>query len=302
MIIIPMKRESGVWLLAAALLAGCSGSGVDSGSEVKLLTAAYPFQYVAERVGGGRVSVANLTGLGVEPHDIELTPQQVADLTDADLVLVLHGFQPAVDDAVEQQQIDGERLLDVAEVVRLREAEEQEHEHAVDPHVWLDPLNMVMIADAVAHRLAELDPEGTDVYRANADRLAADLRQLDADYTEGLASCDRRTVVTSHDAYGYLADRYDLELVPIAGIDPAQEPSPAQQAEIADTVRAEGVTTIFTEELVSPAVAESIADETGATIATLNPIESLTEATSEEDYLSIMRVNLTALKDANGCS
>ena len=109
-------------------------------------------------------------------------------------------------------------------------------------------------------------------------------------------------MVTAHDAFGYVAARYGLEVVPISGIDPTQEPSPGQQAEIADIVDAEGITTVFTEELVSPAVTESIADETGATTATLSPIEGLSDDTSDQDYLSLMRANLNALEEANGCS
>jgi len=312
MIIIFMKRVPAFAAIAVGtlLLAGCSGSAEGSGVEV--VASAYPFAYVAQEVGGDKISVDNLTSPGVEPHDIELTPRQVADLSDADLVVVEHGFQPAVDNAVEQQEITGEQLLDVAEVAHLQHTGAAEAEHAgeddhaeeeaeLDPHIWLDPTNMVAITSAVADRLSELDPDNASGYQDNADRLTAELRELDRDFSEGLANCARRTVVTSHDAFRYLAMRYDLEMVPIAGLEPTQEPSPAQQAEITEAVRAEGVTTIFTEELVSPAVAESIADETGATIATLDPIEGLSEATSDEDYLSLMRANLAALQDANGC-
>jgi zinc transport system substrate-binding protein len=311
-------RKSPTLLGAAAgalLLAGCSGSSDESSSSTEVLASAYPFAFIAEQVGGDHVTVDSLTAPGVEPHDIELAPRQVAAVNDADLVIVLDGFQAAVDDAVAQAEVEEDRLLDVADVVTLEDTgtahhhdeeaghEEDEHEaEELDPHVWLDPLRMATLTGAVADRLSELDPDNADAYEANAERLIADLTALDQAYTEGLATCERRTVVTSHDAFGYLALRYDLEIVPIAGIDPAQEPSPAEQAAIADTVREEQVTTIFTEELVSPAVAESIADETGASIATLDPVEGLSEATSDEDYLSLMRANLAALKEANGCS
>jgi zinc transport system substrate-binding protein len=267
-----------------------------------VLAAAYPFAFVAEQVGGDLVSVDNLTAPGVEPHDIELTPRQVAAISDADLVVVLDGFQAAVDDAVAQAGLDQDRLVDVADVVTLERTGGSDHDEDLDPHVWLDPVRMVTLTKAIADRLSQLDPDNARAYKANAERLIADLTALDQAYTEGLATCDRRTIVTSHDAFGYLAVRYDLDIVPIAGIDPSQEPSPAQQAAIAETVREEQVTTIFTEELVSPAVAESIANETGASIATLDPVEGLSEATSDEDYLSLMRANLAALKEANGCS
>jgi zinc transport system substrate-binding protein len=180
-------------------------------------------------------------------------------------------------------------------------ATEDGDESGLDPHVWLDPVAMVSITEAVADRLAELDPDHERAYRANAGRLVDDLNELDSAFREGLAGCTRTMVVTAHDAFRYLAARYHLQMVPISGIEPAQEPSPAQQAEIADVVEADGITTIFTEELVSPAVAQSIADETGAVTATLSPLEGLTDDTADEDYLSLMYANLHALEEANGC-
>jgi zinc transport system substrate-binding protein len=314
-------------LVLAACGADAGGSGSDAAG-VSVVAAAYPFQFVAERVGGGLVSVTNLTGPGVEPHDAELTPQQIAQISDADLVIYEETFQPAVDDAIEQSGLEDDQLLDVTSVVPLQEtgavhAEEghedhsheedvheedaheedaHEEEHALDPHVWLDPHLMMQIADAAADQLAETDPDNAAAYHGNADQLIRELESLDKDFKGALSDCQRTTVVTSHDAFRYLAARYGLEMVPIAGVDPTQEPAPAQQAEIADTVEAEGVTTIFTEELVSPAVAESIADETGASIAILSPIEGLSDETADEDYLSLMRQNLEALREANGCA
>ena len=292
-------------LLLAGLLTGCDDATGSAADDTAVVASAYPFAYVAERIGGGDVSVQNLTGSGVEPHDIELTPQQVADVGEADLVLYEAGFQPAVDDAVELSGQSEDTLLDVADVVPLEDTGATTEDDAgseLDPHVWLDPRHMTAITEAVAGALAAADPDNAGAYRQRANALVDDLTALDRDFAQGLSDCARSTVVTSHDAFGYLALRYSLEMVPIAGIEPSQEPSPAEQAAIADTVAAEGVTTIFTEELVSPAVADSIADETGAQTATLSPIEGLSDDTSDEDYLSLMRANLSALEEANGCS
>ena len=315
-------------MLATALvgvLAGCGASdGPADGADAtgpSIITAAYPYQFVAERVGGAQASVENLTAPGVEPHDVALTPQQVADLEDADLLVYERTLQPQVDDAVDQLGLDGDRVLDVTSVVPLEETgalaehaagggttEDEAHDHesgedtALDPHLWLAPANLAEITEAVADRMGEVDPDNAAAYRANGDALVRDLRALDERFREGMSSCERTTVVTSHDAFRYLAAEYGLDMVAIAGIEPSQEPSPARQAEIADIVAAEGVTTIFTEELVSPAVADSIADETGAELAVLSPIEGLSDETAEEDYLSLMQQNLAALQRANGCA
>ncbi|MFW6205004.1 MAG: metal ABC transporter substrate-binding protein, partial [Actinomycetota bacterium] len=171
-----------------------------------------------------------------------------------------------------------------------------------DPHVWLDPIVMTSIADALADRLGEIAPGEADRYRERADELIAELHDLDREYETGLADCARRVVVTSHGAFGHLAHRYDLEMVGVSGIDPDAQPSPARLAEVQRVIEAEGVTTIFYERLVDPAVAEALAADLGVRTDVLDPIEGLTDDTSDEDYLSLMRANLDALREANGCS
>jgi len=300
---IVMKILPAVLLAASLPLASCS-QGVDS-DRTKVVAGLYPFAYVAQQVGGSAVEVENLTTPGVEPHDLELTGRQVASVREADLVIDFHGLQPAVDSAITDQVPS----LDVATVVATEEEHGTEgheadehgaHDHGtVDPHVWLDPRRMASIAEAVRDRLSEIDPSHATSYRANAENLTRKLRRLDSEFAAGLKSCTTRTIVTSHAAFGYLADRYKLAQVPIAGLDPANEPSARQLARITDLVRHEGVTTIFTEELVSPVVAETVAHETGARTATLNPIEGTTN--KKDDYLSLMRANLKAIEQANGC-
>jgi zinc transport system substrate-binding protein len=310
-----MWNKSPVLLGAIAstlLLAACSGDDA-SDDRPRVIASFYPFAFVAEQVGGDHVEVDNLTQPGAEPHDLELTPQQVADLTEASLVIFEHGFQTAVDDGVEQAELGDEAMLDIADVVTLHPLDEhaedehaedgEEHEHGdFDPHVWLDPTLMQQIAEATTERLIAIDPDHRQDYQRNADRLVGELQQLDQAYEQGLADCERHTIVTSHDAFGYLAERYGLEQVPIAGIDPHAEPSPSEQAEIADLVSEDGITTVFTETLVSDDVAESIADETGVTVATLDPIEGLSDDTADDTYLTLMRDNLEILREANGCT
>ncbi|KAA1420430.1 zinc ABC transporter substrate-binding protein [Mumia zhuanghuii] len=306
-------------LLLTLVACGSDGSG-DSDDRLSVVAGAYPFAYVAEQIGGTMVSVDNLTQPGVEPHDVELTAQQLGSIVDADLVVTLDGFQPQVDDAINQSDLADDAVLDLADVVPLLESsadghteEHADHDHeegeddhghdhgGIDPHVWLDPERMLMVSDAVADRLSTLDPDNAAEYRKNADALDAELTALDKDFDTGLAQCRIRSFVTSHAAFGYLADAYDLEQIPIAGIDPNTEPSTQQLAEITGLVETEGITTVFTEELSSPRTAETIAREAGVTTAVLSPIEGLTDDTSDETYLTLMRQNLAALQKANDC-
>lgn len=279
---------------AALALSGC---GDDPGAGGQAAVAGfYPLAYVAERVAGEHGEVETLARPGAEPHDLELSPQQVASVADADLLLVESGFQPAVDDAVEQEA-DG-TVVDAADVVDLLSAEDGD---GADPHFWLDPQRTATLAEAAGEAYAQTDPGHAADYRRAAGDLVGDLDRLDAAYDAALADCRTRTVVTSHDAFGYLAGAYDLQVESIAGLDPTAEPSPQRLAELADVVRAEQVSTVFAETLVSPDVAQTLADEAGVRVDTLDPIEGLSDETADDDYFSLMRANLDALVQANDC-
>ncbi|WP_326556328.1 metal ABC transporter substrate-binding protein [Micromonospora sp. NBC_01796] len=305
-----LAAAAGALLLLGGLAAcGQDAVGGDAGGRVEVVAAFYPLQYVAERVGGDAVRVTNLAKPGAEPHDLELNPGQVGQVSEADVIVFLKGFQPAVDDAVDQ--VGGDRAFDVAGVEPLRDAAEGGHEHdegggaggrseVKDPHVWLDPTRLATIADRLAERLARTDPDRAADYTARAQALRTELTALDQEYTRGLRTCQRRELVTAHTAFGYLAARYQLEQVGISGVTPEDEPSPKRLAEVADEAREHGATTIFFETLVSPKVAETIAREVGAKTAVLDPIEGL-PAGGNADYLSVMRTNLGALKTALNC-
>lgn len=297
---------------------GAAGNGSSDGT-VTVAAAFYPLEYVASRVAGDRAVVEGLTSPGQEAHDAELSIQQTATLAEADLTVFLDGFQPTVDAAVEQGT--GGAVLEAGEAVGLDElaeehsdeegghsdedghSEDDGHGHEagdLDPHFWLDPIKMADLADAVAEELSTVDAEGAEEYAANAAELRAELEALDADYTSGLASCERDLVVVNHDAFGYLT-KYDLELEAIAGLAPDSEPTAADIARLQDLIGDEGVTTVFSETLVSPETAETLARDAGVEADVLDPIEGLTDTTADEDYLSLMRANLDALRAANGC-
>ena len=298
-------RLAAVLALVVVSTSGCAAFSDDAsaGGRVSVAAAFYPLAFVAQRVGGADVAVTNLTHPGAEPHDLELTIKETAEIEDADLVLVEHGFQPTVDDAV--AQVAAGEVLDVADVVELEPAEEHADDHGddhgdVDPHFWQDPDRMAALAEAVADELSGIDPDHAETYRTNADELVAELGDLTAAYDEGLSGCARDTVVVSHDAFGYL-QRFGLHIEGVAGLSPDAEPTPADLARLQDLIGEDGITTVFSERLVSPRLAQTLADDMGITTAVLDPIEGLSDETSGEDYLSLMRENLSALERANGC-
>lgn len=290
-------------------LTGCATTAAgDAGLEV--VASFYPLQYVAEQVGGDRATVGSLTPPGAEPHDVELSPRQVRTVGDADVVMTLSGFQPSVDEAVAarspQHLVDAALTPAVAEHMAPEDeegaAEEADdgHDHeAGDPHFWLDPTLLAAVATETAATFAEADPENADTYTANAETLVAELEDLDAAFTTGLAECDRTTVVTAHAAFGFLAERYGLEQVGISGIDPEAEPSPARLREVREVVAEHDVTTLFTETLLDPQVAEVLAADLGLETAVLDPVES--QADEGTDYRGAMEQNLEALRSALGC-
>ncbi len=310
-----------------------SASAAGEGSALRVMASFYPLQYVTEQVGGNLVTVESLTPPGTEPHDLELSPASVASMESAAAVVYLSGFQPAFDDA--NKQASPARVLDVSEDATLPAGHsEEEHaaetptggaateeahadeieeahtgetegahageESAQDLHFWLDPERLSHAAQAVADELGEVDPGNATTYQANAEALSAKLTTLDDDFTQGLKTCKNRTIVVSHEAYGYLAEKYELEQVGIAGLEPDTEPSPARLAEIGQVVKDEGVTTIFSETLVNPKVAETLAADLNIKTAVLDPLEGLTDESL--DYEKVMRQNLEALRGALDCA
>jgi zinc transport system substrate-binding protein len=297
-----------VLICALALYAAsCGGDGGENGAasaERDVVAAFYPLAFAAERIAGADVSVRNLTPAGTEPHDVELSPRDVEQVRSADVVLYVGSdFQPALEEAVEGASGEAVDVLEGVELVRAVEAEhgheEAGHEEAEgearDPHVWLDPVRFARVAERIGEALD----------RGNAaDELAAELRSLDEEFADGLRSCERREIVTSHAAFTYLARRYGLRQIPIAGVSPEAEPTAKDLEEVLHEVEESGATTVFFETLVSPRLAETIARETGAQTAVLNPLEGLTEdeLNDGENYFTVMRANLDALRGSLGCT
>jgi zinc transport system substrate-binding protein len=278
-------RTVPIWAAVVALLAAGCGSAAGSNGRTSVVAAFYPLAFAAEQIGGPRVDVTNLTPPGAEPHDVELTPQEVGRLQTADVVLyVSHDFQPAVEQAV--GDATGKRV-DALEGLGL-------HGGTGDPHVWLDPVLFARVVERIGGALRA---------PGRAAALARRVRALDRAYRTGLAHCRSRKFVSSHAAFGYLAARYHLRQLTITGIDPSYDPSPRHLQSLIELVRREHVSTVFFEPLFSPRLAETVAHDAGAKAAVLDPIEGLTPSEQNRGftYFSLMRQNLRALRAALGC-
>jgi zinc transport system substrate-binding protein len=269
-----------VGTVAAAFAAGGDSHPANRDSVV---AAFYPLAYAAQQVGGARIRVTNLTPPGVEPHDLELSPDDVATVKSAGTVLLMgHGFQPELERAAADSTARVVTLLDTPGLDRVGN----------DPHVWLDPARYAVLVRAVSSAL-----------HGDAAPLLARLHTLDREYRAGLAHCARRELVTGHAAFGYLARRYGLRQVAVEGLTPEAEPAPRRLAGVIEAVRASGATTVFTEPLASPRAARTVARETGATVSPLDPLEGLTPSELDRgaDYFSVMRANLAAIERGLRC-
>jgi zinc transport system substrate-binding protein len=307
-----MKMKQGTRLAAAMLgsalaLTGCATASsapsttASTTTKISVTVSAYPLQFLTERIIGNSGTVTDLTQPGQEPHDLELNAKQIAEMSTTDAVVYLSGFQAAVDEAIKtaapKVAIDANAGLTLLDALPGAETASSH-----DPHVWLSPANMITMTQTISSKLSAAKPELASTFAANATTLVADLTTLNADYTSGLSNCSIKQFVTSHAAFGYLARDYGLEQIPIAGLDPTQEPTAARIAEVQKLAKQHHVTTIFFETLVSDVVAKSIAGDLGLKAAVLDPIEGITKASAGTNYLEVMNSNLKALQEANTCS
>ncbi|MFC8508369.1 metal ABC transporter substrate-binding protein [Streptomyces sp. NPDC057411] len=314
--LIPTTAVAGAVTLGLITLSACSGTSdaADKGSGDKLDVVAsfYPMQFLAEQIGGTYVTVNTLTKPGVEPHDLELKPKQVGELGDADVVLYLKGIQPAVDDAIAQSNAG--TTIDAATLTKLEEhgtevghdhgSEEAGHDHGseagADPHIWLDPVKYGEVAQGVGAAFEKADPTHAAAYKANTQALMTKLAALNSEFENGLKNTATKTFITTHSAFGYLAERYGLEQEGITGIDPEAEPSPARVKELQEIAKKDKVSTVFFETLASDRTAKTLATDTGLKTDVLDPLEGITDKSKGDDYIEVMRSNLAALQKALG--
>ncbi|MEU9201287.1 metal ABC transporter substrate-binding protein [Streptomyces sp. NPDC048332] len=310
--LIPTTVVAGAVVLGLTALSACSASDTadrKSGDKLNVVASFYPMQFLAEQIGGNHVSVSTLTKPGVEPHDLELSPREVGGLSDADYILYLKGLQPAVDDAIKLSE--SAHTVDAAKLTTLEDhgaevgGEEHAHEHegeeaGADPHIWLDPVKYAQVAKGVGASLEKTDPDHAADYRKNTDALVTRLDALDTAYENGLKNTATRTFITTHSAFGYLAERYGLTQEGIAGIDPEAEPSPARISALHAIAEEKKVTTVFFETLASDKTARTVARDTGLRTDVLDPLEGITGKSKGDDYIEVMESNLAALQKALG--
>ncbi|MFJ9340657.1 metal ABC transporter substrate-binding protein [Streptomyces sp. NPDC101733] len=315
--LIPTAALAGAVALGATALTACSGAaggGKDADGRLAVTASFYPMQFLVERIGKDHVKVDSLTKPGVEPHDLEITPRQTSRLAESDVVVYLKSLQPAVDKAVEQSGV--KNVVDAAALTTLEthssDAGHDDHDHAAegdghdhgeagtDPHVWLDPTKYAEIAKGVGAALEKADPDHAADYKKNTDGVVAELGALDTEFKDGLKNTASRTFITTHAAFGYLAERYGLEQEGISGVDPEAEPSPARMKELQTVAKTDHVTTVFFEALASDKTAKSLAKDTGLKTDVLDPLEGITDTSQGADYFEVMRSNLKNLQKALG--
>ncbi|MEU0964901.1 metal ABC transporter substrate-binding protein [Streptomyces sp. NPDC005917] len=301
-----------VTALGMATLSACGGdASATRTGKFDVVTSFYPMAFLAGRIGGNHVHVTSLTSPGQEPHDLEISPKQIIGIEKSDAVLYLKNLQPAVDDAVAQSSV--QTKIDAASLTTLEEHGNEVGGHAashdtakneeasgLDPHIWLDPVRYAQVAEGVGKAFEKADPDHAADYRKNTAALVKQLNDLDTKFKAGLANTESKVFITTHAAFGYLAERYGLTEEAINGLDPESEPSAARVKDLETMAEADGATTVFYETLVSDKTARTVATDAGLKTDVLDPIEGITATSRGKDYFAVQEANLKALQRALG--
>ena len=292
-----MKRFLLVILTLTLVLSACGQEleKVDS-QKPRVFTSIYPLSFLVERIGGDRVELTSLIGVGMEAHDFEPSIKQMRNLETADLFVYNGlGLEDWVGDLASGLESKGVRLVRGEDSV-----EAMDYENSLDPHIWLSPKNILSIAGEVKASLMELDPDSASYYEKNFAELNKDLNKLDQDFKETLEDKKREDILVSHAAFSYMARDYGFDQIAIAGISPEEEPSPKNIAKLIDLAKDKELGYIFMETLSSSKAADVISREAGLEILVLDPIENLSEEdySQGKDYISLMYENLENLRKA----
>ncbi|MDQ0748332.1 zinc transport system substrate-binding protein [Streptomyces africanus] len=310
--LISATAVSAATALGLGALSACSSDSAATGNTDKfdVVASFYPMAFLAEQIGGDHANVTSLTEPGQEPHDLEISTKQRAQLEEADAALYLKGLQPAVDEAVSQTGI--KTKIDAAGLTTLEdhggtehahegeEGHSEEEEHARDPHIWLDPVKYAEVAQGVGKAFEKADPDHAADYKKNTAALVQKLNGLNGKFENGLKDTRTKVFFTNHAAFGYLAERYGLTQEAISGLDPESEPSAARVRELQQEAKADGVTTVFYETLVSDKTAKTLAQDAKLKTDVLDPLEGITDKSRGDDYFQVMEANLKGLQAALG--
>ncbi|MGW2957830.1 metal ABC transporter substrate-binding protein [Streptomyces sp. NPDC001220] len=310
--LIPAAAAATVTALGIATLTACGGDATAAQTgKFDVVASFYPMAFLADRIGGNHVHVTSLTSPGQEPHDLEISPKQIIGIEKSDAVLYLKNLQPSVDDAVAQSSV--RTKIDAASLTSLEQHGNEVGGHAathdtskneelsgLDPHIWLDPVRYAQVAEGVGKAFEKADPDHAADYRKNTAALVEKLDALDTQFKDGLANTRTKVFITTHAAFGYLAERYGLTEEAINGLDPESEPSAARVKDLETMAKADGVSTVFYETLVSDKTARTIAADAGLKTDVLDPIEGITGKSRGKDYFAVQEANLKALRTALG--
>lgn len=270
-------------------------------NKLQVITSFYPLYFFASQIGGNKAEVQNITPAGAEPHDYEPTAQDMARIEKSNLLILNGGNLEAWGDKIKENTkgvvtvIAGKGLINQ----KMTEGEQS----IQDPHIWLSPALAQQEIKTILDGFIQIDVQNKSYYNENANKLLSQINSLDMEFKHGLANCNQKDIITSHAAFGYLAQTYGLNQVAISGLSPDEEPSPKQLAEVARFAKNHNVKYIFFEKLVSPKLSETIASEIGAKTLVLDPIEGVSkeDAKMGKNYLTIMKENLNNLKIALEC-
>lgn len=319
-----MKMQKGLLLLGtvvlSVLLTACGGQEkkeASSNERIQVMTTFYPMYEFTKQVVGDKGDVELLIPAGTEPHDFEPSAKDLAKISDSDVFVYnspeLETWTDNLTDTIDTKQTE---IIQASKDIKLMEGTEHDHEeahdhdtqeheehghsHELDPHVWLDPALAIKEVETIRDQLSKKYPDDKAAFEKNAASYIDELKKLDEEFQTAFKDAKNKTFVTQHAAFGYLANQYGLTQEAIAGISPDQEPSPSRLSELKHYVDDNQVKVIYFEENASSKVAETLSKETGVKLEVLNPLESLTDKQIKdgEDYLSVMRENLTALKES----
>lgn len=284
-------------LLLSVLFCACTtATPTKENTRLKVVTSVYPLAHFASEVGGDQVEIVQIAGAGIDPHDFEPTPQDIAAVYNADIFLFNGGELDAwAEKAAETAKKNGVLVIKMSEAIATTEDKHGDH-------IWLDPLNVQKEVALMQDIFARQDPNNKGFYAQNATAYLAKLSALDRRFREEMANCRQKNIITSHDAFNYLAHRYGFNAVSIGGNKPGSEPTPQELVTLIKFIKENNIHYVFTEPFGNKEIMETVIAETGSKMLTLYPLDSLTiEEMTKNGYISLMEANLDNLKIALEC-
>jgi ABC-type Zn uptake system ZnuABC Zn-binding protein ZnuA len=293
-----MKR---LFFLLLVIATACTPSASSNSQTAPVILASTTFLAdITRNIAGDRVKVESLLPVGADPHSYQPTPQDVAKIEQSKL-LIINGaeYEHFLESLLENA--GGERdIIEASSGLRLRT--DAESEHGVDPHLWLDPNNVIVYVENIREGLTHFDPDGAAIYQSNADAYVAQLEALDTWINEHVSQIppERRLLVTNHEALGYFADRYSFTVLGavLPSVSSDASTSAGQMAELIEQIKSSGTPAIFLDEVENPALAQQIADETGVKVVADLHLESLTDGPPAATYIDMMKHNITQIVNA----